>query len=110
MSIIKVDKVVTAQGKVVARAPTIVVQPLETAIVRSIEVHEGETVHAGQILARLDPTFAAADLEALKSQVAAYSARRADAGGNGWKAVQLHRVRPASGAGSGDLRAAHVGV
>jgi hemolysin D len=75
MSIIKVDKVVTAQGKVIARAPTIVVQPLETAIVRAIEVHEGEDVRAGQILARLDPTFAAADLEALKSQVAAYSAQ-----------------------------------
>jgi HlyD family secretion protein len=75
MSIIKVDKVVTAQGKVIPRAPTIVVQPLETSIVRSIEVHEGEQVHAGQILARLDPTFAAADLEALKSQVADYSAQ-----------------------------------
>jgi hemolysin D len=75
MAVIKVDKVVTAQGKVVARAPTIVVQPLETAIVRSIEVHEGEAVHAGEILARLDPTFAAADLEALKSQVAAWSAQ-----------------------------------
>jgi hemolysin D len=75
MSLIKVDKVVTAQGKVIARSPTIVVQPLEAAIVRSIEVHEGETVHAGQILARLDPTFAAADLEALKSQVADYSAQ-----------------------------------
>jgi hemolysin D len=75
MAIIKVDKVVTAQGKVIARAATIVVQPLETAIVRSIEVREGETVHAGDLLARLDPTFAAADLEALKSQVAAYSAQ-----------------------------------
>jgi HlyD family secretion protein len=75
MSFIKVDKVVTAQGKVIARAPTIVVQPLETAIVRSIEVHEGEPVHAGQVLARLDPTFATADLEALKSQVSAYSAQ-----------------------------------
>jgi len=75
MSVIKVDKVVTAQGKVVARAPTIVVQPLETSIVRSIEVREGDTVHAGQLLARLDPTFAAADLESLKAQVAAYSAQ-----------------------------------
>jgi len=75
MSFIKVDKVVTAQGKVIARAATIVVQPLETAIVRSIDVNEGQTVHAGDLLARLDPTFAAADLEALKSQVAAYSAQ-----------------------------------
>ena len=75
MGVIKVDKVVTAQGKVIARSPTIVVQPLETSIVRSIDVHEGEAVHAGQVLARLDPTFAAADLEALKSQVADYSAQ-----------------------------------
>ena len=75
MSIIKIDKVVSAQGKVIALSPTIVVQPLETAIVRSIEVREGETVRAGQILARLDPTFAVADLEALKGQVAAWSAQ-----------------------------------
>jgi hemolysin D len=75
MAVIKVDKVVTASGKVIARSPTIVVQPLETSIVRSIDVHEGEAVHAGQLLARLDPTFAAADLEALKSQVADYSAQ-----------------------------------
>src|SRR3984957_14448915 len=75
MAVIKVDKVVTAQGKVVPRAATIVLQPLEAAIVRSIDVQEGDQVHAGQLLARLDPTFAAADLEALKSQVAAYSAQ-----------------------------------
>src|ERR1700733_9861074 len=69
MSIIKVDKVVTAQGKVIPKAATIVVQPLETAIVRSIEVREGETVHAGQVLAHLDPTFASADLGTQVSQV-----------------------------------------
>ena len=74
MSVIQVDKVVTAQGKVVAKAATIVVQPLETAIVRAIEVREGESVRAGQVLARLDPTFAAADLDALKAQVGAASA------------------------------------
>ena len=32
-------------------------------------------MRAGQLLARLDPTFAAADLEALKAQVAQYSAQ-----------------------------------
>jgi HlyD family secretion protein len=66
---ISVDRVVTAQGIVVAQSPTIVVQPLETAIVRSIEVHVGDVVHAGQILARLDPTFAQADAGAAQSQV-----------------------------------------
>ena len=44
-------------------------QPLETAIVRSIDVTRGREVHAGQVLARLDPTFAAADLGALAAQV-----------------------------------------
>jgi HlyD family secretion protein len=72
---IEVDRVVTAQGIVVARTPTIVVQPLETAIVRSIEVHPGDTVHAGQILARLDPTFATADLGQLAAQVSNYQAQ-----------------------------------
>jgi hemolysin D len=66
---------VTAQGVVVARSPTIVVQPLETAIVRSIDVHEGEVVHAGQVLARLDPTFAAADVGATAAQVSTYQAQ-----------------------------------
>nr|WP_294526877.1 HlyD family type I secretion periplasmic adaptor subunit [uncultured Rhodopila sp.] len=67
--LISVDRVVTAQGVVVARSPTIVVQPLETAIVRSIEVHVGDIVHAGQILARLDPTFAQSDAGASAAQV-----------------------------------------
>ena len=72
---IEVDRVVTTPGRVIARAATIVVQPLETSIIRSIEVREGEQVHAGQVLARLDPTFAAADLGALAAQVAAFQAQ-----------------------------------
>ena len=41
MGLIKVDQVVTAQAKVVSKAPTLVVQPLDTSIVRSIDVHAG---------------------------------------------------------------------
>jgi HlyD family secretion protein len=67
--VIEVDRVVTAAGIVVAKASTVVVQPLETAIVRSIEVHVGDVVHTGQVLARLDPTFAAADVSATAAQV-----------------------------------------
>ncbi|MDQ2804678.1 MAG: HlyD family type I secretion periplasmic adaptor subunit, partial [Pseudomonadota bacterium] len=44
--LIRVDEVVTATGAVVSRAPTLVVQPLETAIVRSVDVHVGEQVRA----------------------------------------------------------------
>jgi hemolysin D len=71
---IPVDKVVTARGIVVSQSPTILVQPLETSIVRSIEVSEGKQVRAGDVLARLDPTFAAADLGTLKSQISSLSA------------------------------------
>jgi hemolysin D len=68
--LIPVDQVVTSRGIVVSQTPTILIQPLETAIVRSIDVHRGQHVHAGQILARLDPTFAAADVSASTALVA----------------------------------------
>ena len=69
MGLIPVDQVVTARGIVVSQSPTILVQPLEIAIVRSIDVHEGEQVRAGQLLARLDSTFTAADVATLEAQV-----------------------------------------
>lgn len=74
-ALIPIDIVVTATGKVVSTAPTLVVQPLDQAIVRSINVHVGQTVHAGEVLARLDPTFAVADMKSLEQQVASYQAQ-----------------------------------
>ena len=71
---IPVDQVVTARGIVVSKSPTIVVQPLETSIVRSIDVHEGQRVRAGDVLARLDSTFATADLATLTAQVTSLEA------------------------------------
>src|SRR5262245_30987161 len=68
-ALVPIDMVVTAAGRVVAVQPTVVVQPLETAIVREIDVREGQVVHTGQVLARLDPTFSAADVGALEAQV-----------------------------------------
>ena len=68
--ILPVDQVVTARGLVVSQSSTILVQPLETAIVRSIDVREGQQVKAGDVLARLDPTFAEADLATLAAQFA----------------------------------------
>ena len=73
-ALIPIDKVVTTQGKIVAQSATSVVQPLETAIVRSIDVKEGQVVRKGDVLARLDPTFATADASALESQVASLAA------------------------------------
>jgi membrane fusion protein, hemolysin D len=69
MGLYPVDRVVAAPGKVVAKIPNTVVQPLETSIVRQINVHEGQVVHAGDRLAMLDPTFAAADAGSLETQV-----------------------------------------
>ncbi len=74
-SVIEVDRVVTTAGVVVSRSPTIVIQPLDTAIVRSIDVNPGDVVHAGQVLARLDPTFATADMGALVAQVSTLQAQ-----------------------------------
>ncbi|MCI4680827.1 HlyD family type I secretion periplasmic adaptor subunit [Rhodoblastus acidophilus] len=73
--VMPVDRVVTAKGTVVSQSPTILVQPLQTSIVRSIDVHEGEEVRAGQLLAKLDPTFAAADFASLKAQASALEAK-----------------------------------
>ena len=72
--LIPVDQVVTTRGLVVSQSPNIIVQPLETAIVRSIDVREGQRVRAGQLLARLDATFASADLQSLAMQVSTLEA------------------------------------
>jgi HlyD family secretion protein len=74
LGLIQVDRVVTAPGRVVAKAGTIVVQPLETAIVRAVAVHEGQPVREGELLAQLDPTFAAADAGSLEAQVSSLQA------------------------------------
>ena len=52
-----VDRVVTARGKLITIDPLIVVQPLETGIIRTIDVGVGQFVKAGAVLATLDPTF-----------------------------------------------------
>ena len=68
------DMVVTGSGRVVSLQATNVVQPLETAIVRAINVREGQTVRAGEVLASLDPTFSGADVSALQANVKSFQA------------------------------------
>ena len=74
MGSVPIDRVVVTQGKLITTNPNIAIQPLETSIVRSIDVREGQVVKAGTLLARLDPTFAAADAGALETQVASLQA------------------------------------
>lgn len=67
-SLFSVDRIVSADGNLITTSPTIMIQPLNTAIVRSIDVQIGDVVGMGQVLATLDSTFAKADLSQLKKQ------------------------------------------
>ena len=72
----KLDRVVTSQGgKIVPVGQVNVFQALDTSIIKSIDVREGDQVQAGQLLATLDPTFAAADANQLKLQIASLQAQ-----------------------------------
>jgi hemolysin D len=82
----QIDRVVSARGKVVSVAPNVIVQPLEAAIIRSIEVKVGDVVKAGTVLATLDPTFAQADVEQIEARIASL-----DASINRLEAEQMRR-------------------
>ena len=73
-TLVPVDRVVTTAGKVTAVSGNLMVQPLEVSLVRAIDVKEGQLVHAGDVLAELDPTFAQADAGSLETQVASLQA------------------------------------
>jgi HlyD family secretion protein len=73
-SLSQVDMIVTAQGKLVTTQPNLVVQPLETSVIREINVKPGDRVNRGDVLATLDPTFSQADLDQLRIRVAAFDA------------------------------------
>jgi hemolysin D len=75
--LIRIDKIVSATGKLVGEAPNIVMQPFDQTIIESIDVRKGDIVHKGQVLARLNPTFSSADHTAMKDQVNLLSAKAA---------------------------------
>ena len=68
-SISEVDMIVTARGRLVTPLPNIVIQPLETSIIQSIDVRAGQVVHKGDRLATLDATFAQADESQLRNRL-----------------------------------------
>src|SRR5258708_29508335 len=70
-----VDRIVVAHGKLVTTAPTIVVQPMETSLIRTINVRAGDVVRQGDILATLDPTFTEADVGQLEYKLASLAAQ-----------------------------------
>jgi len=79
-AVTRLDRVITSTGgEIVTSEPTVVVQALDAAIIKTINVREGERVKAGDVLATLDPTFATADADALRLQLASYDAQMARA-------------------------------
>ncbi|TXH40842.1 MAG: HlyD family type I secretion periplasmic adaptor subunit, partial [Burkholderiaceae bacterium] len=77
----QIDKLVIGRGRLVTPLPNIVVQPLEQAILKTIQVRVGQTVRKGAVLATLDPTFAEADASQLgaRSDSLGMRARRLEA-------------------------------
>ena len=55
-------------ASIVTSDSEIVVQPLETSVVRSVAVKMGQQVKAGEVLATLDPTFTGADEDELSAK------------------------------------------
>jgi HlyD family secretion protein len=65
-SVAEIDEVVKAQGRLTTPSANIVVQPIETSIIRTIDVRIGQVVKRGERLATLDPTDADADQAQLR--------------------------------------------
>lgn len=65
----RIDRIVTGSGQLTTQERTVVVGSLNRAIIKSIDVREGDQVAAGQILTTLDPTFALADVAQLEVQL-----------------------------------------
>jgi len=75
-AVMPIDRVVSSNwGEIVTTEPTIVLQALDPSIIKSIDVQEGDRVKKGQLLGTLDPTFAAADVGALRRQIASLDAQ-----------------------------------
>jgi HlyD family secretion protein len=73
--VVKTDVVVSGRGQLRADTPTILLQPLERAIIRRLNVRAGDHVSRGEVLALLDPTFTEADLKSLTKRAAELNAK-----------------------------------
>jgi len=62
----RIDIVAVAQGKIIPSGHSKLIQPLETGVIRSLQVKEGQPVQKGDILVELDPTTTSADLQRLR--------------------------------------------
>ena len=63
----RLDIVAVAEGKLIPQSYLKIVQPAEAGIVKQILVREGETVHAGQVLMRMDTLITEADAKSIEA-------------------------------------------
>lgn len=70
----KIDKIVSAEGKIVTVATPVVLQSYSISLVKDIRVVMGQRVHKGDLLVVLDPTFAQADLSQLQERIISLTA------------------------------------
>jgi adhesin transport system membrane fusion protein len=78
-----VDEVTRGQGKVIPSSKAQLIQSSEPATVQELMVREGQRVHRGQLLARLDDTQSASELGQIEAETQALSARSARLAGEG---------------------------
>ena len=76
-SVVRIDIVVMATGRLAADAPSVILQPMTRAVLKDLLVRPGDLVAAGQIVARLDSTLPAADRAALQVERRSLQARAA---------------------------------
>lgn len=74
-SVVRLDRTVHAQGRIVPSNRLQVLSNLEGGIIAAILVHAGDTVRAGQPLVRLDQTASGAELGSSEITVAALDAK-----------------------------------
>ena len=67
----RVDIIASASGKIVPSGRVKLIQPFETGVVRAIDVHDGQSVKAGDVLIELDPTMTTAEAEHIRSDLVA---------------------------------------
>lgn len=72
----KVDKVVTAEGKLVTTRPDVILKPLERAVIKRVDVQVGQIVEEGDTLITFDPTVNEARLRALQQEYDTHRCRR----------------------------------
>ncbi|MDD3597299.1 HlyD family type I secretion periplasmic adaptor subunit, partial [Sulfuricurvum sp.] len=66
----KIDVVVSARGKVVPDGEIKTLQPVETGVISSILVKEGQSVKKGEVLMEIDPSVTQSDLESKQKNLA----------------------------------------